>query len=317
MALKSMLGLCGQDVHYKYLLDCSIDPHLQPTAAIQRTEPNRTSTIGNMSSYAITGASRGIGWAFLTNLSSNPANTVIALVRNKAGTEERIAKELAGRTNVHVVHADLDNYKTLQFAADETARITGGGLDYLIANAAFVETWDLYDPIGVLGKQVPELEDNLLKNFKTNVIAQIHLFNLFTPLILKGTAKKVIALTSAHSDIELVRTLGMANAPSYAIGKAGLNMAIAKFGAQYASEGVLFLAICPGLVDTGHFEGMSEHQQAAAQAMFAKFKEYSPRFNGARPADDSVRDILSVIENATVEKNGGDFLSHKGSKTWI
>lgn len=62
---------------------------------------------------------------------------------------------------------------------------------------------------------------------------------------------------------------------------------------------------------------MSEHQQAAAQAMFAKFKEYSPRFNGARPADDSVRDILSVIENATVEKNGGDFLSHKGSKTWI
>lgn len=89
-------------------------------------------------------------WAFLTNLSSNPANTVIALVRNKAGTEERIAKELAGRTNVHVVQADLDNYKTLQFAADETARITGGGLDYLIANAAYVETWDLYDPIGVL-----------------------------------------------------------------------------------------------------------------------------------------------------------------------
>ncbi|GMG23048.1 unnamed protein product [Aspergillus oryzae] len=262
-----------------------------------------------MSSYAITGASR--------------ANTVIALVRNKAGTEERIAKELAGRTNVHVVQADLDNYKTLQFAADETARITGGGLDYLIANAAYVETWDLYDPIGVLGKQVPELEDNLLKNFKTNVIAQIHLFNLFTPLILKGTAKKVIALTSAHSDIELVRTLGMANAPSYAIGKAGLNMAIAKFGAQYASEGVLFLAICPGLVDTGHFEGSTFPTPlplsflAAAQAMFAKFKEYSPRFNGARPADDSVRDILSVIENATVEKNGGDFLSHKGSKTWI
>jgi NAD(P)-dependent dehydrogenase (short-subunit alcohol dehydrogenase family) len=89
-------------------------------------------------------------WAFLSNLSSNPDNTVIALVRNKAGTEKRIAEELPGRANIHVLYGDLDNYKSLEAAAADTAKITGGGLDYLIANAAYLTMYDQFDPIGVL-----------------------------------------------------------------------------------------------------------------------------------------------------------------------
>jgi hypothetical protein len=33
---------------------------------------------------------------------------------------------------------------------DEVAKITGGSLDYLIANAGHVSHWDAYDGIGVL-----------------------------------------------------------------------------------------------------------------------------------------------------------------------
>ncbi|KAL2865883.1 uncharacterized protein BJX67DRAFT_389020 [Aspergillus lucknowensis] len=270
-----------------------------------------------MSSYAITGASRGIGWAFLTNLSTNPDNTVIALVRNKAGTEKRVAEELVGRSNIHVVHADLNDYRSLETAAAETAEITGGGLDYLIGNAAYLDTWDQFDAIGVLGENPTALEENLLTNFKTNVVAQIHLFNLFMPLILRGTAKKVIAITSGHADTELVANYNLPNAASYAISKVALNMAVAKFSAQYAEDGVLFLAICPGMVDTGHFAELTEEQLAKAAPMFAKFKQFSPTFNGARQPEDSVKDILTVIDNATVEKNAGGFLSHKGNRVWI
>ncbi|KAL2854590.1 hypothetical protein BJX68DRAFT_253877 [Aspergillus pseudodeflectus] len=270
-----------------------------------------------MSFYAITGASRGIGWAFLSNLSSNPDNTVIALVRNKAGTEKRISEELSGRTNIHVVYSDLDDYNSLEAAAAETAKITGGSLDYLIANAAYLTTYDQFDPIGVLGKDPKGLEENLVANFKTNTVAQIHLFNLFTPLILKGTAKKVIAISSGHADVDMVTSLPLPTATSYAISKVALNMAVAKFSAQYAEQGVLFLSVCPGMVDTGLFENLTEEQLAGAGAVFAKFKEYSPTFNGARQPVDSVKDILNVIENATVEKNAGGFLSHKGNRTWL
>lgn len=37
-----------------------------------------------------------------------------------------------------------------QRAVADTAKLTGGTLDYLIANAARLARWDLYGPIGVL-----------------------------------------------------------------------------------------------------------------------------------------------------------------------
>ncbi|KAL2825114.1 hypothetical protein BJY01DRAFT_256337 [Aspergillus pseudoustus] len=270
-----------------------------------------------MPSYAVTGVSRGIGWAFLSILSSNISNTVIALVRNKAGTEKRVAEELPGRSNIHVLHADLTDYESLETAAAETAKITGGALDYLIGNAAYLDVWDQFDPIGTLGKAPDALENHLLLNFKSNVVGQIHLFNLFIPLILRGTAKKVIAISSGHADTDFVTEYNLPNAATYAIGKAALNMAVAKFSAQYAADGVLFLAICPGMVETGHFQDLTEEQLAGAAPMFAKFQAYSSTFNGPRQPEDSVNDMLNVIDNATVEKNAGAFLSHKGNRTWL
>jgi NAD(P)-dependent dehydrogenase (short-subunit alcohol dehydrogenase family) len=103
------------------------------------------------------------------------------------------------------------------------------------------------------GKDPVALEENLLLNFKTNTVAQIHLFNIFTPLILRGAVKKVIAISTGHADIDLVTNHDLSNAPLYAISKVALNMAVAKFSAQYRSDGVLFMAICPGVVDTGLF----------------------------------------------------------------
>lgn len=40
----------------------------------------------------------------------------------------------------------------------------------------------------------------------------------------------------------------------YSVGKAAANMVVTKFGAEYARQGVLFMSICPGVVDTGHFD---------------------------------------------------------------
>jgi NAD(P)-dependent dehydrogenase (short-subunit alcohol dehydrogenase family) len=43
-----------------------------------------------------------------------------------------------------------DAETVLQAAVAETAKITGGSLDYLIANAAFLTLFDAFDPIGTL-----------------------------------------------------------------------------------------------------------------------------------------------------------------------
>jgi NAD(P)-dependent dehydrogenase (short-subunit alcohol dehydrogenase family) len=85
------------------------------------------------------------------------------------------------------------------------------------------------------------------------VIGTIHLINLFIPLILKGDKKKVITLSTGFADTELTARYNLPVAGPYSISKAAVNMAVAKFSAQYAEDGVLFIAISPGSVETGQF----------------------------------------------------------------
>lgn len=70
------------------------------------------------------------------------------------------------------------------------------------------------------------------------------------PLILKGRGKKVITISSGMADTDFIRKYEIYPATPYAISKAGVNIVIAKFSALYASQGVLFLGICPGSVTT-------------------------------------------------------------------
>ncbi|KFX96191.1 hypothetical protein V490_03476 [Pseudogymnoascus sp. VKM F-3557] len=270
-----------------------------------------------MSSYVVSGASRGLGYEFIRQLSDNPANTVIGLVRNKEETEARVAAELQ-RSNIHIIHGDLTDYESLKKAAEDTAKITGGGLDYLIGNAGIVSQWGRFNSIDVLGEDVPNFEQELLSQFKTNVIGNIHLFNIFTTLVLKGHAKKVIAISSGLADIEAASKYNLDHAAPYCIGKSGLNAAVAKFSARYAKDGILFMSICPGAVDTGHNSTLTEEEQPKAMAIFGKFNAYEPSFTGESKPEDAIKDVLSVIERSSVEAgDGGSFVSHFGNKRWL
>lgn len=111
------------------------------------------------------------------------------------------------------------------------------------------------------GKQPEKLEEDLLDLFKVNTIGNIHLFNLITPLVLKGRAKKVIAISTGFTDKELIAKFEIHNSAPYAISKAALELAVASFSAQYSKDGVLFMAISPGVVDTGNAKDGKIHYQ--------------------------------------------------------
>ncbi|KAF2670229.1 NAD(P)-binding protein [Microthyrium microscopicum] len=269
-----------------------------------------------MSSYVITGASRGLGFEFLRQLSADPSNTVIGLVRGTAATETKVAE--LGRKNIHILKGDLTEYSSLKRAAEETAKITGGSLDYLIANAAFVSRWSAYDPIGVLGKDSSKLEEDLKETLNANVVGNVHLFNLFTPLILKGKVKKVISISTGLADYELLSKFEIEGGAPYSISKAALNAAVAHFSAQYAKDGVLFISISPGVVETGQHANATPEQLQKAMAMGGKFVAYAPHFTGPAQPESSVKDVISVYEKASVAAgDGGSFISHLGNKQWI
>lgn len=176
-------------------------------------------------------------------------------------------------------------------------------------------------------------------NFRVNVVGNIHLFNLFTPLIQKGQAKKVIYISSGMAETELISKYSVHEGAPYSISKAAGNTAVAKFDAQYREEGILFMSISPGVVATeGAYNSSSlsntflygpdansciivNQLPGAAELagkMAAKFSVYAPDWKGPLTPQDSVTAVLSVVNKASIEAGyGGSFVSHHGDKNWL
>lgn len=231
-----------------------------------------------MPSYVVTGASRGLGYAWITYLaSSSPSNTFIGIVRDKSATEARLAKD--NITNVHLLAADVTDHVALKAAADAVASITGGSLDILIHNAALVSAESAY--LSPLDMSPQAFEADLMESFRSNTVGTAHVLSAFLPLIRKGTGKKMIVTSSGMADEKMVHTMDLAIATPYTISKAAVNMLVAKYHAAIGkSEGILVLALCPGLVDTSEGKQPSEEEARFQMAMGKKFGEFAPGFTG-------------------------------------
>ena len=266
-----------------------------------------------MPSYAITGASRGIGYGFVTALSKIPGNTVFALVRNKAATEKKLADE--GINNVQVVVADLTDAAGLDAAAAVVAKSTGGSLDFLINNAAALpmDQWPL--------DQYPhnELDKIFGECFTGNVNGVAHTINAFLPLIRQGQAKKVITISSSMADIYFVNDYDLSINVAYSVSKAAANALVAQYNALLGKkEGILFLSLSPGAVDTAAGRPpLTEKETASFMELAVKLQGYAPDFKGPISVEESVEKQLKVIHEATVQTSGGAFVSHSGNKRWL
>ncbi|KAJ4352942.1 hypothetical protein N0V95_003795 [Ascochyta clinopodiicola] len=276
-------------------------------------------TLLNMSVYVITGVSKGIGFELVKQISEDNNNLVVGLVRDKISTEKKVAAELGERSNVHILHGDLTSYASLKQAAADTANIVGErGIDYLVANAAYLGNFDAFDPISVLGDNVEELEEVSSTVFQTNVIGNMHLFNLFLPFVLKGKVKKVIAISSGHADLDFINESDTEVSALYSASKAALNVIVAKYSAQYKKDGVLFFSMSPGVVDVGHFSNLTPKQIQSATGLMAKFATYAPHFKGPVPVEEAIPTIRATWEKASIESGfAGAFVSQFGNKQWL
>ncbi|KAJ7508503.1 hypothetical protein B0H11DRAFT_1965373 [Mycena galericulata] len=262
-----------------------------------------------MPSYVVTGAARGIGFEFITQLSADSDNTVFAIVRNKATATKLSALP---RNNVTVLEADITDAKALKLAADEVSKATGGKLDYLINNAAVSKsakfTLDQFP-------SAEAVEEELLSKFKINVVGVVHTINAFLPLLRKGEVKKVIALSSGMGDLDLTLASEVSALGPYSISKAALNMVVAKYAAQLKGEGFTVLAISPGLVNTSTAPPTQEELEEYKELIKAIVK-VAPGFKGPITPEESVKLQLKVIERWGVEETGA-FVSHFGNKQWV
>lgn len=141
-----------------------------------------------MSTWLITGTSRGIGLELVHQLAAEPVDkvkTVIAVTRDRKSTAlQSIVDESKGRV-VNVVITDITDEKTIHIVLPEIEKaLSGAPLDVLINNAGVLP----FDPDGIKSVTAKYLIDA----FRVNVGSTQAMTASLLPLLEKGATKKVI-----------------------------------------------------------------------------------------------------------------------------
>jgi len=271
-----------------------------------------------MPSYVVTGG-RGIGLALARELSSNADNTVVVLVRNPQRAEvlQTLAKE---RNNLHVLQADITDVPALKKAAKEVAAITGGTLDILINNAAWMaEGAEHMKNLSEFDGEEDLLVRDLNAAFSTNVIGVIHTINAFLPLLRAGSTKKVVIVSSEMGSAALAVKAKLPIFAPYSISKAAVDMVNAKYAAELGDEDFIFAAVSPGYVKT--YEGPIPPQLLPKFEQIAKnFAQYAPKFKAGpsnpQTPEEAVKVLTEIISTLKPEDNG-QFIAHRRATDWI
>jgi NAD(P)-dependent dehydrogenase (short-subunit alcohol dehydrogenase family) len=145
----------------------------------------------------------------------------------------------------------MTSHTSLSSAAELAATLLPSGLDILIVNGAYInrETAYLSPTDCTSPAQAQVLHDDMHASLDTNVLGVVYSINSFLPLVLKGSVKKIVAISTGMADAELSLD-GVKVQVAYSSMKAALNMIVAKFAVELRPKGVMTLALCPGVVQT-------------------------------------------------------------------
>ena len=224
----------------------------------------------------ITGANRGLGLAFVTELLDRGAR-VLACCRNpsQAKVLDALAAAHGERLAIHALDvADPDVIDKLpQAAARHLQRV-----DLLINNAGILVSGERFGNVKA---------ESLAESFAVNATAPLLITQALAPLLALGNKPRVLCVTSQLGSIAQA---GGFRTISYAMSKAALNMAVKRLAAELTPRGIVVLTAHPGWVMT---------EMGGSGATLA-------------PAD-SAHALLNLIERATTQ-DAGKFLAYDGAE---
>lgn len=185
----------------------------------------------------VTGANRGIGLEFVRQLLVR-GDTVIATARAPDTADDLQALVRAHRGHLQIFPLDVAQpaSQSALVRALPQAIAESGRIDLLINNAGVLAS----------GERFGELRmDALEASFRTNAAGPLLLTQALAPLLAKNAV--VANISSQLGSIGNTTRFGT---PSYAIGKAALNMATRLLAAALAERGIAVVALHPGWVQT-------------------------------------------------------------------
>lgn len=183
----------------------------------------------------VTGASRGLGLAFVRQLLER-GDTVFATCRRPASAPELAALAAARPQHLRVLALDVDDAASRLALCEAVA--AEGSLDLLVNNAGVL----------VRDERLGALDAAAFRQaFETNALAPLLLTEALLPLLRAGRAPTVAFLSSQLGSI--ARTSSFYT-PSYAMAKAALNMAGTLLARPLHEAGIGAVLLHPGWVRT-------------------------------------------------------------------
>lgn len=207
-------------------------------------------------SILITGCNRGIGLEMVRQLvnSTNPPNILIATCRNPAKATE--LQELAKKhPMLKVIQFDVTDYSSLPRIVDEVRAAVGDkGLNLLINNAGILEKC----PNQMFGIALKDLEVKVFKEvLEINTTAPLFLIKALLPLLREAASLGGQLSVSRAAVINMSSILasmgsftGNPDIYGYRSSKAALNMITKALAEDFGKEGIFFVALHPGWVQT-------------------------------------------------------------------
>lgn len=218
------------------------------TAQLPTLKVHRNLLTKAMPSYAITGASKGIGREFVTQLAADVSNTVFAIVRDPDAAADK--NLFPKKANVHIVKGNVTEPTSILAAAKAIGTINNGSLDVLIHNANAMDMDGRALKPSQFSLDFEATEKAFHLTLLTGVYGSLWATNAFLPLIENGNEKKIIHISSLMAATDVILQSGIDYGLPYSVAKAGMNVQVAKYAVEFAPKGIKFLAMSPGWVDT-------------------------------------------------------------------
>jgi len=234
----------------------------------------------------VTGASRGLGLEWVKQLSKDPNNLIIAVVRNP--DKATALKPLLG-PKVVPLKADITDIDTFPAVVKEIEKIGGGKVDLLINNAGVMVGAGADPSAGISTSTVAEWD----QEWRVNVVGLVFFATALIPLVEKSSEKRIVNISSMLGDVGYHEKNPHLHFSSYSVTKAGVTMANLKFHHEFKDKGIIFLALNPGWVNT-ELAGEDAGQYAPLQP------------------EESIRRCLSFVNRSTTE-HSGKFWSLEGN----
>ncbi|MEE4184243.1 MAG: SDR family oxidoreductase [Gammaproteobacteria bacterium] len=227
----------------------------------------------------ITGANRGIGLEFVTQLMARKYN-IIATTRSPEDSAELTAL-VAGYPQLVVEELDVTDFARVDALGEKYA---DQPIDLLISNAAITPRYKS------AFRRVDGVDwDMARQSWEVNALAPLKIAQTFMDSVAASEQKKIVVLSSKAGSFELGPKMPMFY--SYRSSKAALNMNIYTLSFETAKRDVIVTLLSPGQVNTT--PGMT--------------------MKGNIEPEESVSKMLKVIDGLTPAQNG-QFLDYEDGR---